>query len=82
MIQATNLSKKFGHHDALQGLSFSVPEGSAHALIGANGAGALDGVGFQQDRLVFELCCKRVDQFDTFNSIGSEYCKNRIDSMS
>jgi hypothetical protein len=23
-----------------------------------------------------------VDQFSTFNSIGSEYCKNRIDSMS
>src|SRR3984893_14825243 len=39
MIQTANLSKKFGHHDALQGLSFSVPEGSAYALIGANGAG-------------------------------------------
>jgi ABC-2 type transport system ATP-binding protein len=39
MIQAANLWKKFGHHDALQGLSFSVPEGSAYALIGANGAG-------------------------------------------
>ena len=39
MIQAVNLWKKFGHHDALQGLSFSVPEGSAYALIGANGAG-------------------------------------------
>jgi ABC-2 type transport system ATP-binding protein len=33
------LWKKFGRHDALQGLSFSVPEGSAYALIGANGAG-------------------------------------------
>src|SRR5713226_7818206 len=39
MIQAANLWKKFGQHDALQGLSFSVPEGSAYALIGANGAG-------------------------------------------
>jgi ABC-2 type transport system ATP-binding protein len=39
MIQTTNLWKKFGHHDALRGLSFSVPEGSAYALIGANGAG-------------------------------------------
>lgn len=39
MIQADNLWKKFGRHDALQGLSFSVPEGSAFALIGANGAG-------------------------------------------
>jgi ABC-2 type transport system ATP-binding protein len=39
MIRAENLWKKFRRHDALQGLSFSVPEGSAFALIGANGAG-------------------------------------------
>jgi len=39
MIRADNLWKKFGHHDALRGLSFSAPEGSAFALIGANGAG-------------------------------------------
>ena len=39
MIQATGIFKKFGKHDALKGLSFSVPEGSAFALIGANGAG-------------------------------------------
>src|SRR6266704_3907094 len=39
MIQASNLWKRFGRHDALQGLSFTVPEGSAYALIGANGAG-------------------------------------------
>src|SRR5437899_6219406 len=39
MIHANDIWKKFGRHDALQGLSFSVPEGSAFALIGANGAG-------------------------------------------
>ena len=39
MIQANNLWKKFGRHDALRGLSFTVPPGSAYALIGANGAG-------------------------------------------
>src|ERR1700728_1542782 len=39
MISADNLWKKFGSHQALRGLSFSVPEGSAYALIGANGAG-------------------------------------------
>jgi ABC-2 type transport system ATP-binding protein len=33
------LWKKFGRFEALQGLSFAVPEGSAFALIGANGAG-------------------------------------------
>src|SRR5438309_10205832 len=39
MVQTENLWKKFGRNDALQGLSFSVPEGSSFALIGANGAG-------------------------------------------
>jgi ABC-2 type transport system ATP-binding protein len=39
MIQADNLWKKFGRHEALRGMSFEVPEGSAFALIGANGAG-------------------------------------------
>lgn len=39
MIRVNNVWKKFGRHEALQGLSFSVPEGSALALIGANGAG-------------------------------------------
>jgi len=39
IVHAENLRKRFGHFDALQGLSFSVPEGSTFALIGANGAG-------------------------------------------
>ena len=39
MIQVNDLWKKFGRHEALRGLSFSVPKGSAYALIGANGAG-------------------------------------------
>jgi ABC-2 type transport system ATP-binding protein len=39
MIQATELWKRFGNCDALRGLNLAVPEGSAFALIGANGAG-------------------------------------------
>jgi ABC-2 type transport system ATP-binding protein len=39
MIQANDLWKKYGRHDALRGLRFTVPPGSAYALIGANGAG-------------------------------------------
>jgi ABC-2 type transport system ATP-binding protein len=39
VIQVVDLWKKFGRHDALRGLSFTVPKGSAYALIGANGAG-------------------------------------------
>ena len=39
MIRADNLHKKFGRHEALAGLSLTVPEGSAYALIGGNGAG-------------------------------------------
>src|SRR2546423_1437293 len=37
MIRVENLWKKFGRFDALRGLSFEVPGGSAFALIGANG---------------------------------------------
>lgn len=39
MIHVEGLWKKFGRFDALRGLSFDVPTGSAFALIGANGAG-------------------------------------------
>ena len=39
IIQADNLHKAFGRHDALRGASFAVPQGAAYALIGANGAG-------------------------------------------
>jgi ABC-2 type transport system ATP-binding protein len=39
IVQAEDVWKRFGRFNALQGLSFSVPEGSTFALIGANGAG-------------------------------------------
>ena len=39
MIQVEDLHKKFRRFEALRGLSFCVPQGSAFALIGANGAG-------------------------------------------
>jgi ABC-2 type transport system ATP-binding protein len=39
MIHVENLWKRFGRFDALRGLSFDVPKGSAFAMIGANGAG-------------------------------------------
>lgn len=39
MIRVENLWKRFGRFDALRGLTFDVPKGSAFAMIGANGAG-------------------------------------------
>jgi ABC-2 type transport system ATP-binding protein len=39
IVHADSLWKRFGRFDALQGLSFTVPEGSTFSLIGANGAG-------------------------------------------
>src|SRR5580658_8202340 len=39
MIRVNNLWKNFRRHEALRGLTFSVAEGSAFALIGSNGAG-------------------------------------------
>jgi ABC-2 type transport system ATP-binding protein len=39
IIETQNLTKAFGKHDAVSGISLSVPEGATVALIGANGAG-------------------------------------------
>lgn len=39
IIQAENLTKRFRGHDAVRGVTLTVPEGCAMALIGANGAG-------------------------------------------
>jgi len=38
-IETEQLTKRFGHVHALQGLNFSVPQGAVHALVGPNGAG-------------------------------------------
>jgi ABC-2 type transport system ATP-binding protein len=38
-IQVTNLSKSYGHVQAVSGLNLTVPEGSIFGLIGPNGAG-------------------------------------------
>ena len=39
IIETQNLTKKFGKHDAVSGISLSVPEGATVARIGANGGG-------------------------------------------
>jgi len=38
-IETDTLTKRFGRVHALDGLSFSVPQGAVHALVGPNGAG-------------------------------------------
>jgi len=39
IIETRNLTKRFGRHMAVDGVSLSVPEGAIVALVGANGAG-------------------------------------------
>jgi ABC-2 type transport system ATP-binding protein len=39
IIETQGLTKKFWRHDAVQGVSLTVPEGAVCALVGANGAG-------------------------------------------
>jgi ABC-2 type transport system ATP-binding protein len=39
MIEINHLSKRFGHKQVLQDLSFSVPKGSVVGFVGENGAG-------------------------------------------
>lgn len=39
MIQMTNIHKSFGANKVLQGVDFTLKEGTVHALMGENGAG-------------------------------------------
>lgn len=39
ILETENLTKRFWRHEAVHGVSLSVPEGAIYALIGANGAG-------------------------------------------
>lgn len=39
MLEAKNLTKKYGHHTALNSLNLSIGEGEIFALLGQNGAG-------------------------------------------
>ena len=38
MVEIDNVWKRFGHFEALEGMTLAVPEGSIFALIGPNGA--------------------------------------------
>ena len=38
-VETSDLTRRFGHTDAVDGLTLSIPEGSVFALIGPNGAG-------------------------------------------
>ena len=39
ILEVDNLVKKFGDHEAVKGVSFSVEEGEVFGLLGPNGAG-------------------------------------------
>lgn len=38
-IQVEGLSKRYGQHEAVKGISFTVQQGTLFAFLGANGAG-------------------------------------------
>ncbi|MBQ7677031.1 MAG: ATP-binding cassette domain-containing protein, partial [Lachnospiraceae bacterium] len=39
MVEVTNLCKRYGDHEALCDVSFSLSEGKIYGLLGPNGAG-------------------------------------------
>jgi ABC-2 type transport system ATP-binding protein len=76
-IQTEGLSKRFGRVRALEGLTFSVPQGAVHALVGPNGAGKTTLIkilmnifrGSSGSALVLGLDSKKVSG-NAFESIG------------
>ena len=39
VIEVTNLTKRYGDHAAVDGVSFSIEEGEIFGILGPNGAG-------------------------------------------
>jgi len=63
MIDAQDLWKTFGSRTALRGLNLSVPEGSAYALIGVNGAGKTTAIRILMN--ILEADCGRATMLGT-----------------
>ena len=65
MIEIRNLHKRFGRHEAVRGLSLSVPPGSAFALVGPNGAGKTTTIRVLMNILAPEQGCATVLDVDS-----------------
>ncbi|HEY6988818.1 MAG TPA: ABC transporter ATP-binding protein [Bryobacteraceae bacterium] len=74
-IEVKDLWKRFGKFEALQGLSFSVPEGSAFALIGANGAGKTTTIKVLMNILTPTRGCARMMGVDSRRLSPRELCQ-------
>ena len=61
MIQLSNISKKFGETQAVEGISLMIPDGSVFGLLGSNGAGKstllrmMAGIICQMPRITFRM---------------------------
>jgi len=75
IIETQNLTKKFGKHDAVSGISLSVPEGATVALIGANGAGKTTTLRMLMNLLAADAGEARVLGVDSRRLTAREYSR-------
>jgi len=75
IIESQNLTKKFGKHDAVSGISLSVPEGATVALIGANGAGKTTTLRMLMNLLAADAGEARVLGVDSRRLTAREYSR-------
>ncbi len=75
-IELSGLTKAFGRHMAVDGLSLSVPQGSVYGFIGPNGSGKTTTL-----RMIMNILCPDGGDIHVFGQPLDQSCTDRIGYM-
>ena len=76
ILQINSISKKYGNIQALNGVSFNVPQGSIFGILGPNGSGKTTTLG-----IILDVLKANSGNFSWFNEPSEINSRNRIGSM-
>ena len=76
ILQINSISKKYGNIQALNGVSFNVPQGSIFGILGPNGSGKTTTLG-----IILDVLKANSGNFSWFNESSEINSRNRIGSM-